>query len=170
MSSTELEREYERLSNFKEVRLKYKIAHIKKCAYLEYIQSLTCTISVARQCPSTWQKDFLYKFFSTQQFFGNQFSEDLDICIYCLAYLSIENSLISKIFSGSPGLRRSCKGNTGKFQILTFSLLSQLFQPSPCSQELAASATQGHSDQDTGMCHSFGVKSVTILATLLPET
>ena len=90
--------------------------------------------------------------------------------IYCLAYLSIENSLISKIFSGSPGLRRSCKGNTGKFQILTFSLLSQLFQPSPCSQELEAWATQGHSDQDTGMCHSFGVKSVTILATLLPET
>ena len=31
---------------------------------------------------------------------------------------------------------------------------SQLFQPSPSSQELEAWATQGHSDQDTGMlCH-----------------
>ena len=163
MSSTELERKCERLGNFKEVRLKYKIAHFKKCAYLEYIQSLTCTISVARQCPSTWQEDFFINKFPPNNSSGIN-------CIYCLAYLSIENSLISKIFSGSPGLRRSCKGNTGKFQILTFSLLSQLFQPSPCSQELAASATQGHSDQDTGMCHSFGVKSVTILATLLPET
>ena len=29
-----------------------------------------------------------------------------------------------------------------------------LFQPSPSSQELEASATQGHSDQDTGiLCH-----------------
>ena len=130
-----------------------------------YIQSLTCTISFALQCLSTCQEDF-----SIQISQPTILWEDLDICIYCLAYLSIENSLISKIFSGSPGLRRSCKGNTGKFQILTFSLLSQLFQPSPCSQELAASATQGHSDQDTGMCHSFGVKSATILATLLPET
>ena len=37
---------------------------------------------------------------------------------------------------------------------------SQLFQPSPSSQELEAWATQGHSDQDTGMlCHrDLGVK------------